>query len=395
MNNTRSLFLVCRFLLSSLFAFNSYADEEIFGYEDGFHIWAHSDGRMYVVEFKDGLPNGQGTYTFPSGEKYAGEFKDGKFNGQGTWIHPDGTKYVGEWKDDMPWEGILYTSSGEVRSTVSSGKWCLRCTPTVRQLTIGREAQKAADAERAARQAKDKRPDRTGTGFIVDTSSVVTAWHVVDHCKKVTIYWHTYDLPAFIRGGDSNNDIALLKTNFLGPNLNLALLNSDFGTTTSALRTDKLRLGEAVTNYGYPLFGHTSTMPTISRWGAINNLNGLNNNASFFQYDASTQPGNSGGPVLDEYGNVVGMASHMLGKKYADATGHIAQNVNFAVKSSVIVDFLVDHYIYFQKNNSYIKRWCDIGCRYGSLPQAVYRKLELPDIADKAERFTVLVKCWK
>ena len=109
MNNTRSLFLVCLFLLSSLFAFNSYADEEIFGFEDGFHIWAHSDGRMYVVEFKDGLPNGQGTYTFPSGEKYAGEFKDGKFNGQGTWIHPDGRIYVGEWKDGKVHEQGTYT----------------------------------------------------------------------------------------------------------------------------------------------------------------------------------------------------------------------------------------------------------------------------------------------
>ena len=44
----------------------------------------------------------------------------------------------------------------------------------------------------------------------------------------------------------------------------------------------------------------------------------------------------SGGPVLDSSGNVVGVVSHGLSKKYADATGHIAQNVNFAVKSYLV-----------------------------------------------------------
>jgi len=340
------------------------------------------------------------TIPYGAGGEYAGEVSNGRPNGLGIFTHPDGTKYVGEWKDDSPWEGILYMPSGEVGLTISSGKLCERCTPTVRQLTIGREAQKVADAERAARLAKKNRPDKTGTGFFVDTSSVVTAWHVVDHCKEVAVYWRDYEVPASITGGDANKDVGLLK---LKEDLSFAsaLAEALSGTTArqsltpAALRSDGLRLGEAVTNYGYPLFGHTSTKPTISRWGAISNVDGLGNNPSFFQYDASTQPGNSGGPVLDAYGNVVGMVSHILSKKYADATGHIAQNVNFAVKSSVIVEILVDQYIYFQKNNSYVSRKCDVGCQYSPLPQVVYQQIELPEIAEKAEVFTVLVKCWE
>ncbi len=55
---------------------------------------------VYVGEVQDGLPNGQGTYTFPDGAKYVGEWQDGKRNGQGTMTLPNGAKYVGEYKDD-------------------------------------------------------------------------------------------------------------------------------------------------------------------------------------------------------------------------------------------------------------------------------------------------------
>ena len=52
----------------------------------------------YEGEIKNGLPNGQGTYTWINGEKYVGEYKDGEQNGQGTYSFPNGDKYVGEWK---------------------------------------------------------------------------------------------------------------------------------------------------------------------------------------------------------------------------------------------------------------------------------------------------------
>ena len=84
----------------------------------------------------------------------------------------------------------------------------------------------------------------------------------------------------------------------------------------------------------------------------------------------------SGGPVLDSSGNVVGVVSHGLSKKYADATGHIAQNVNFAVKSYLVEGFLSSNNVSFEKAES-------------------TEKLELPDIAEKAEKFTVLVGCWE
>ena len=128
-------------------------------------------------------------------------------------------------------------------------------------------------------------------------------------------------------------------------------------------------------NYSYPLFGELSDHAKISK-GEINSLAGMGNDSSVFQYDAATQPGNSGGPVLDLSGNVVGIVSSGLSKKYADATGRITQNVNFAVKSYVADGFLSANGVDSERAES-------------------VEEMRTADIAEKAERFTVLVGCWQ
>ena len=71
------------------------------------------DGSWYVGEFKDGKYSGQGTETYPDGGKYVGEFKDGKYNGQGKVIYPDGRKIIGEYKDGkIDGQGTLTTTDG-------------------------------------------------------------------------------------------------------------------------------------------------------------------------------------------------------------------------------------------------------------------------------------------
>jgi len=77
---------------------------------------------------------------------------------------------------------------------------------------------------------------------------------------------------------------------------------------------------------------------------------------------------------LYRWGMVV--VSHGLSKKYSDQSGHIAQNVNFAIKSYLVEGLLSSNHVSFEKSES-------------------AEKLELPDIAEKAETFTVLVGCWE
>ena len=63
----------------------------------------YNDGDKYVGEFKDGIPNGKGTYTF----------------GKGEW---EGDKYVGEWKDGKPWNGKVYNKNGNITKKYVNGE---------------------------------------------------------------------------------------------------------------------------------------------------------------------------------------------------------------------------------------------------------------------------------
>ncbi len=94
---------------------------------NGLGILIEPNGSKYVGSWKDGLKNGQGTFTslftyknvqgtFTSlyGSKYVGEWKNGKKDGQGTITWPDGEKYEGEWKDSEMWSGIFYDKDGNI-----------------------------------------------------------------------------------------------------------------------------------------------------------------------------------------------------------------------------------------------------------------------------------------
>ena len=89
----------------------------------------YDNGDKYVGEVVNGLPSGQGTYTWADGDKYVGQFWMSKKSGQGTYIWADRTKYVGDWMDDKPWKGIQYSSSGQVAGTYNNGDWCKGCKP--------------------------------------------------------------------------------------------------------------------------------------------------------------------------------------------------------------------------------------------------------------------------
>lgn len=162
---------------------------------------------------------------------------------------------------------------------------------------------------------------------------------------------------------DSTNDLGLLKS------------TEPFEHTAKFRGGQGISLGDTVVNYGYPLFSELSDHAKISK-GEINSLAGIGNDSSVIQYDAATQPGNSGGPVLDLSGNVIGIVSSGLSKKYAEQSGHIAQNVNFAVKSYVAEGFLSANGVDYERAES-------------------KEDLKTAEIAKKAERFTVLAGCWQ
>ncbi len=74
--------------------------------------------------------------------------------------------------------------------------------------------------------------------------------------------------------------------------------------------------------------------------GNINALAGLRNDTRYIQVSTPIQPGNSGGPVVDRDGFVLGITSATFSKSAADEIGITAQNVNFAIRASVAETFM-------------------------------------------------------
>ena len=91
---------------------------------------------------------------------------------------------------------------------------------------------------------------------------------------------------------------------------------------------------------GFPNTGLQGFAPKLAK-GEIASLAGAQDDARHFQISAPIQPGNSGGALVDERGNVIGVVVAKLSQKAAlAATGTLAENVNYAVKSSYLLSFL-------------------------------------------------------
>jgi hypothetical protein len=111
--------------------------------------------------------------------------------------------------------------------------------------------------------------------------------------------------------------------------------------------------------------------------GGVSALAGLNDDFRFLQITAPVQPGNSGGPLLDMSGNVVGIVTSTLDAlRLARATGDIPQNINFALNASV-ARILMDA----------------VGVQYSTAASA--QTLSAADVGDAAKSYTVLIECWR
>lgn len=174
----------------------------------------------------------------------------------------------------------------------------------------------------------------SGSGFAVGNgSAVITNFHVIEGCNNVNI---TNVGPGIIKLVDQRNDVAVIQPPRPIP---------------GALRfraSGAAKLGEEIIVIGFPLRGLLSSTPTVTT-GIVSSLAGLRDDRTRLQISAPVQPGNSGGPVLDRAGNVVGMVvSKLNALRVAQITGDIPQNVNFAISSAIITSTLDSNSIKYQ-----------------------------------------------
>lgn len=164
----------------------------------------------------------------------------------------------------------------------------------------------------------------TGTGFYVsERGHVLTNQHVVDGCSDYLIRQPGNEpLRARLVASDAANDLAVLSTD-----------STQKGVPPLSIRA---RLGENVYVYGYP---QSDTLASTGNFtiGNVTATAGAGDDSRKLQISAPVHQGNSGGPVLDQYGNVVGV---IQSKQIAFASGDIPQNVNFAIKTTIALNFL-------------------------------------------------------
>lgn len=164
----------------------------------------------------------------------------------------------------------------------------------------------------------------SGTGFFVsEEGHLITNNHVIDGCKEIKIHSKGEIFDTVTLANDPQNDLALLKS----------------GATPDAYFSLSTELPYALQDVivaGFPFGDRVSSSLKFTQ-GIVSSVTGLGNNYSEIQIDAALQPGNSGGPILDEYGNVIAVAVAKLDmKKILDDYGVIPENTNFGVKASAV-----------------------------------------------------------
>ena len=174
----------------------------------------------------------------------------------------------------------------------------------------------------------DAVPASSGTAFfITDDGFLITAAHVVNGSAQIRLVTRTALLTARLVKVDAANDLALLKVE--GQFAALPIVSSR-----------AVKLGNTIATVGFPNVGMQGYSPKFAK-GEIASLAGTEDDPRYFQISVPVQPGNSGGALVDERGNVVGVVVAKLNAATALATsGALPENVNYAVKSSFLLSFL-------------------------------------------------------
>ncbi len=172
----------------------------------------------------------------------------------------------------------------------------------------------------------DISPSGFGSGLLINGGYVLTCWHVVDGGDKVSVSCQGKDYAATVVQKDPANDIAVLR-----------VTDAPLG---APLRFSDVKLGENVFTLGFPhpdLQGFDVKFTT----GSISALTGPGSTPVYYQISAPLQSGNSGGPLFDEQGNLVGMVAAKLDSLMTlAATGDLPQNVNYAIKADYLKPIL-------------------------------------------------------
>ncbi len=218
-----------------------------------------------------------------------------------------------------------------------------------------------------AKPAPSRAKVSIGSGIVAGgDGDIVTNHHVVDGCASIVVVDSEKKRATAERvASDPKSDLALIRA------------NRTFAEVAAFRRGIPLQAGESVTVVGYPLASILGSSEANVAFGYVSATSGLRGDASSFQISAPVHKGNSGGPILDQSGNVAGIVSAKLDALAVQKrTGDLPQNISFGIKAEVAQLFLETH-------------------RVAHKSGAGRGKLENTEVAAIGRAITVLVACRK
>ena len=194
----------------------------------------------------------------------------------------------------------------------------------------------------------------SGTGFFVTKAGhIVTNNHVIEECNAIKVNFKSQETNTEIIAADKSNDLAIIKAN-ITPNKIFPVSDKD------------VSLLQDIIIAGFPL-GKDISAAIKTHKGSVTALAGYNDNYSNFQTDATINQGNSGGPIMNQKGNILGVA-------VATWVEEGVQGVHFGIKSSTLKTFAKANGIKFLSPN--------------------YREMSNADLGKLITEATVFVECW-
>jgi serine protease Do len=195
---------------------------------------------------------------------------------------------------------------------------------------------KAAGFDRNLLVDKDK-PAKSGTGFFInDHGQVLTAAHVVHDCPVPVVKINDKSIDGKTIAESLLLDLADIDTSGFTP---AHVVPLRVGTNYD--------LGESVTNIGFPLNGLLTATPNVTR-GNVSSRTALNGSIGQFQFSAPVQPGSSGGPVISDTGELLGVTVGTLSVERLIQRGVLPQNVNFALDARYAASFMERNKVSFE-----------------------------------------------
>jgi uncharacterized protein len=205
----------------------------------------------------------------------------------------------------------------------------------------------------------------SGTAFAINTKGdFLTNYHVVEACVSTRLRIAGARREGSVIANDERNDLAVVRA------------QPPSASILHFWEGKPIRPADPIVVLGFPYAGLLASTPQVTT-GAISALAGLHDDTRYLQLTAPMQPGNSGGPLLDLSGNVVGIVSARINAlAVVERTGTLPENINFAIKSGIIRSFLEANQIDYETAQS-------------------SSGLDPADVGELAAKSVVLLECYK